>query len=318
MYSIFMKKYLELEYPYNKYIYKIDIKKIKNLVKNFKPVIYNIIPNEIHYKLKKYNNEYVIIIDKWDTNYELNKITDNFTEEERVKCEFKNNKSPIKYWNQNKENIIDELIKSNIKIDIFNIREHIHTKIKLCNNFRISVSLAILQKFKVRKWLDMSAGWGDRLLSAIFHNVKLYYGIDPNKDLHKHYKKMIETFVPEKKRHRYFLIEDGFETCTLPNIKFDTVFTSPPFFDLETYSNYENDSITKYNSEKSWCDNFLIPSLKKANKYLKKDGHLILYFDTRSNYVKQELYNFNKIMYFEGIIYFNDTSPRSIYVWKKI
>ena len=62
---------------------------------------------------------------------------------------------------------------------------------------------------------------------------------------------MIDTFANCKDKQNYILIENGFETATLPNTKFDLVFLSPPFFDLEKYSNYDNDSLTKYKTEKN-------------------------------------------------------------------
>ena len=139
---------------------------------------------------------------------------------------------------------------------IINLREKLFLETRFCNNFRVSIVLTILTVFKVKKYLDISAGWGDRLLASILYKVKLYCGVDPNKDLHKYYKQIINNFATNKKN--FILIEDGFETAILPDTKFDLVFSSPPFFDLEKYSNYDNDSLTKYKTEQNWCDNFLM------------------------------------------------------------
>jgi hypothetical protein len=124
----------DIEYPYYKLIY-------------------------IPYKLKKYNfikynNErYIIIKDKWKTNFEINNLTDYFSENIRITCKFGNNISPLEYWNKYKKIILN---KTN---NISQMREIIYSNINLCNNFRISLSLTILNIFKPKKWLDILAGW---------------------------------------------------------------------------------------------------------------------------------------------------------------
>ena len=53
---------------------------------------------------------------------------------------------------------------------------------------------------------------------------------------------MIKTF--KKKDTNYYIYEGGFENIDLGNELFDIVFSSPPFFTLEKYSTYNNNSIT--------------------------------------------------------------------------
>jgi hypothetical protein len=301
-----------MEYPYYKTIYKINKKKIKKIIKNFKSSFYKQVPDELKkYNLEKYNNEYIIIKDKWDDNFELNNLTDVFSETVRVKCQFLDKISPYDYWQKNMTEIKSK------NDDIHKMRDYIYTHTKLCNNFRISLALTILHLFKPKKWLDISAGWGDRLLAAMFSDLDLYYSTDPNLDLHPCYKKMIDTFASDKSK---FIIDNkGFETdeFIIPYNDFDIVFSSPPFFTLEKYSTYENDSITKYNNEKDWTESFLLKSIYKAVNHLKIGGYLLLYIDG-SKYVMQQLFTLNKLMKYNGIIYYYDNKPRAIYVWKKI
>ena len=309
-----MYKKTNLEYPYYKLIYKLDKKNIKNIVKNFKPIIINHIPNELKkYNIIKYSDkEFIIIKDKWRDNYELNNLTDYFSENVRITCKFGNKESPLEYWNNNKKRIL------NNTNDIHEMREIIYKNTKLCNNFRISLSLTILKIFKPKRWLDISAGWGDRLLSAILFKINLYYSTDPNKDLHPCYKNMIDTFVSNNNKKNFIIKENGFETdeFVIPYDNFDIVFSSPPFFKLEKYSNYQNDSITKYDYEKEWTDKFLIKSIYKAVKHLKNGGYLLLYMGG-SQYVMDKLLSINNNLQYKGIIYYYDEKPRSIYVWKK-
>jgi len=294
-------------YPYYKLIYSLNKKNVLQLVKEFRPIIVN----KLFGNLKKYNNNYVIIKDDWHTNYELNSITDYFTESVRVKCKFGSYDSPLNYWIKNKKKILKE------EQNISKIREIIYKNNRLCNNFRISVALAILQLFKPKKWLDISAGWGDRLLAAIFYKVDLYFSVDPNKELHPFYNEMINTFVPKTKRKNFIILDEGFETVKIPYNDFDIVFSSPPFFDLEKYSTYEKNSLTKFNSEKEWTNNFLMVSLYKSIRHLKVGGHLILYI-CGSKYTMEQVFKLNKIMKYKGVIYFYDDKPRGMFIWQKI
>jgi 16S rRNA G966 N2-methylase RsmD len=232
-----MNDILELEYPYYKYIYKLSKKDFLKKIKEYTPNIFTSIPNDLkNYDLTKYNNKYFIIKEDYKKTIDINSITDYFTEKERVKCKFTNNMSPIQYWKINKKNIIKKTILKYKEATINNIREIIYENTKLCNNFRITLSMTILNFFKPKKWLDISAGWGDRLLSAIFCKVKLYVATDPNLKLHDGYNKIIETFVPEIRRSNYIIFKNGFLEALIPKEKFDIVFTSPPFFDFEKYN----------------------------------------------------------------------------------
>lgn len=291
-----------MEYPYYTLIYKLNKKKIKELVKNFKVKTIN------NPKLK---NEYIAFLDKWNDHYELNQITDLFTETIRVKCRFSNKVSPLDYFTKNKERLLKKTE------DIYQLREILYKETKLCSNFKISHALSVLNLFKPKKWLDISAGWGDRLLSAIFYGVDLYFATDPNIELQDGYKKIITTFVPKKKQNNFIILPEGFENAVIPYDDFDIVFTSPPFFDLEKYSTFKSNSFEKYKTENKWYTDFLLVSLEKSYKHLKKGGHMILYI----GYFKQinEMHIFlQKIMKYIGIIYFYDTKVRGLYVFQKI
>jgi hypothetical protein len=57
--------------------------------------------------------------------------------------------------------------------------------------------------------------------------------------------------------------------------KLDFVFTSPPYFNREQYSQDETQSFVAYKSYMSWRDGFLIPTLDNAYKSLKNDRYLV-------------------------------------------
>jgi hypothetical protein len=56
----------------------------------------------------------------------------------------------------------------------------------------------------------------------------------------------------------------------------DFIFTSPPYFNREAYSEDENQSYKKYGSSyESWRDGFLRPTLETCVEFLKSDRYLL-------------------------------------------
>jgi len=321
-------------YPLYKDYYNFEKEKIielsKRCIENKNIKTYNIKPNEIKKYLYKYKLEekeiFVIIYDKWEDNLELNKLTDYFTQEERIRCNFKNNISPINYYINNKLEFKPKDIKEYNEFE-----NYMFSKCKFCNNFRISICLNILEMFKPKKWLDISAGWGDRLLTALIYSnmnkeFKLYQAADPNPDLQKKYNQMIKSF--NKTKRNFKIIQDGFEYIDIKDKDFDICLTSPPFFDMEEYSNDKHDSLTQYNTFQKWYDNFLMISVKKSIEHIKENGYLILYIE-----LFDKIYNTKKMIdditnnfnvEFKGSIYYiddtnkNNLKPRPFFIWKKI
>lgn len=83
----------------------------------------------------------------WKLNNELNNVADYFTERCRVHCVFKNNISPLQYWNNNKVKIREQYK------TVEEIRENLYYNANFCNNFNISFAIAVLKLLKAKKWL---------------------------------------------------------------------------------------------------------------------------------------------------------------------
>uniref|UniRef100_A0A6C0HL48 Uncharacterized protein n=1 Tax=viral metagenome TaxID=1070528 RepID=A0A6C0HL48_9ZZZZ len=346
------------DYPFLNKTMKIDensINNIKNTAKYLKRQLYicdneNELPLEIK-KDKKYklgslkrlelgriHNEIVIIMSSWKQFEYINSITDYFTEECRVNCIFKGAQSLLSYWEKNKVQLRSELVKRKKSVTDYWLRELMYEKNKPCNNFRVSVCLEILRLFKPKRWLDISAGWGDRLLSALLYDgLEVYCGADPNPCLHPLYKKMIATFTnstnnsktrTNKSNHskanipQYILIKDGFETAVLPTgITYDLVFSSPPFFDLEIYSGDKSNSYVKYRGVDGWFNGFLMPSIYKSIEYLESGGHLVLYMGEAggTKYIPEMISLIDKLTINCGIFYYSGGGGklREFYCWQK-
>lgn len=176
----------------------------------------------------------------------------------------------------------------------------------------------ILKFFNAKKWLDISCGWGDRLISAILYGVEEYYSTDPNLDLHPYYDKIINKLVG--KNNKFIINNQKFEMLTPLKEHYDIIFSSPPFFDIEIYSKSKDDSYLNYNNEDEWINNFLIPSLIISSDSLMYNGHIVLYMGGSKkvmDVMHNTLTNILKLKY-EGIIYFYSGILRKMYVWKKI
>ena len=124
-----------------------------------------------------------------------------------------------------------------------------------------------------------------------------YVGTDPNPDTSGRYQAVAdfynnncvdnesETFQKffevEKKSNTYDVFTDGSELIgNNPNFqkykgKLDIVFTSPPYFNREQYSQDENQSFKAYSEYEDWRDNFLRPTLTTAYTYLKDDRYIL-------------------------------------------
>jgi len=144
---------------------------------------------------------------------------------------------------------------------------------------------------------DPSSGWGGRILGAMSSLKKIHYiGTDPNTD----------NYIDELGKSRYEYVADFFNNEVLESNPFweeekntfhyfqmgseligkhpdfqqykgklDMVFTSPPYFDREQYSDDEEQSFKAYPKYDDWRDNFLNPTLTNAFNSLRENRYLL-------------------------------------------
>lgn len=325
------KNQIAPEFPWYANEYKFNLSRIRDIVsrKNSQLKIYKSSPIR---EFPKYQNKFItfdktgkyyIIKSQWEDNLELNYLTDYFTEKCRMTCQFGNSLTAIDYWQKNFRIIRQQLYRKNKPITNYNVKEELYgiNRLLFCNNFRISLCLEVLDLFKPKKWLDISAGWGDRLISALLSpHVQVYCGVDPNSCLHPGYNSIIKHIDPTHHK-KCTLIQDGFETAKLPDTKFDLVFSSPPFFNLEVYSKEASDSLTKYTSMKTWYSGFLMPSIVKSLDYLAPGGYLVLYIAEahgEAKYIPRMITETDKLAKNAGQFYYTDGKRvREFYCWCK-
>jgi len=153
----------------------------------------------------------------------------------------------------------------------------------ICAQFKPNVAKVLYDKLGSEIILDFSAGWGDRLAGFYASETSEYYlGIDPRKENHPIYEEQAEfyhkhmtVFEVQKKCN---FIESPAEEVDFTKYKdfFDTVFTSPPYFNVERYSYDETQSWVRHKEINEWNENFLQKTLKNLWCSVKRGGYLLV------------------------------------------
>tara|TARA_R100001510_G_C7654934_1_gene213817 strand:- start:150 stop:1376 length:1227 start_codon:yes stop_codon:yes gene_type:complete len=173
-----------------------------------------------------------------------------------------------------------------LKMDKINrnvLRTMIGLRKYICAQFKPNVSKVIYDKLNSKNVLDFSAGWGDRLAGFYAGETSEYYlGIDPRKENHPIYEEQSEFYdkhrsMFEPNKTPEFICQPAEDVdFTKYKDKFDTVFTSPPYFNVERYSYDDTQSWVKYKEIDEWNENFLQKTLKNLWCSVKSGGYLLV------------------------------------------
>ena len=136
-------------------------------------------------------------------------------------------------------------------------------------NFKPQHARAIAERLCPVLWgriYDYSCGYGGRLLGITSSNMNYtYIGTDPN----------TETF--EYLKYLDSLLTNSAEIICSPSEEYqcediDLAFSSPPYFNLEKYSNEPTQCMVKYTTMDDWFDGYVAPTMKNIYKGLNTDG----------------------------------------------
>jgi hypothetical protein len=195
-----------------------------------------------------------------------------------VKC--RNQKTPKEVFFDKelfKKAIKKRLMMSDSKLRIFNVRKSlkIFSGSQSVSNFRPTIAEYLYMKYcsDGAVVLDPCMGYGGRLLGAIISSKVLsYHGIDPCFLTYKGNKELDKKLNMKNDNQFYNIPFEDFTT----NISFDLIFTSPPYFNVEKYSNEPTQSYIRYPLYSQWVEGFLRPLIEKSYNYLKKNKYFIL------------------------------------------
>lgn len=136
-------------------------------------------------------------------------------------------------------------------------------------NFKAQNARAIAEHLCPVLWgrvYDYSCGYGGRLLGISSSNMGYtYIGTDPNTETHA-YLKYLNTFLNSNSE----IICSTSEEYQCENI--DLAFSSPPYFNLEKYSNEPTQCMVKFTTLEDWFEGYALPTIKNIHKGLNEDG----------------------------------------------
>lgn len=148
------------------------------------------------------------------------------------------------------------------------------------SNFRPTLVRAVADRFSPAggRVVDFAAGYGGRLVGCLSLDRE-YVGIEPCDDQVEGLHRTIAALAEHKPSGASATICHGCAEDTLPELptaSADLVFSSPPFYDWEKYSEQPTQSYVRYPSYQTWLRCFLGPAVEQSGRILKPGGRLIL------------------------------------------
>jgi hypothetical protein len=259
----------------------------------------SILREKMKHKLSQYkmhDQKYrALIWHEQPTDYDsIDQLTDYFTESERMGAGRidKNYKTPLELWAMNTSKdedemrkMISELLKSTDGLTHRSFRDAFWKTGLEANSFKSTVASSVYWYFDAKRILDISAGWGDRLMAAMAHRAERYLAYDPNINLKPGHDEMKRVFANDY-ADQYEVRYTGFENCDLGHETFDLIFTSPPYFNFEQYGKGAvgavgavgtGQSMDTYPRFNLWFVKFLCISLSKAWANLSTNGNMVIH-----------------------------------------
>ena len=140
-------------------------------------------------------------------------------------------------------------------------------------NFKAQNARAIVEHLCPVLWgkvYDYSAGYGGRLLGISGSNMRYnYVGVDPNTETVK-YLNYLNSLIYQAVGVKNEIVCATSEEYQPEEI--DCAFSSPPYFNLEKYTDEETQCMVRYGSLDSWFEGYVEPTLQNIYRGLNNDG----------------------------------------------
>lgn len=215
-----------------------------------------------------------------------NAASNRFHQQNRWKVKHDRYPSPVNTWCRKSSMISLMGAVYSLKIPSLNkntLRTMIGMRKYISSQFKPNVAKALYDKFKAKRVLDFSMGWGDRLAGFYASTVTEHYvGLDPKKDNHPIYDEQVLfydkhlSFFDNKKRTTFYAEPaEDFDYSEYHDY-FDLVFTSPPYFSIERYSDEDTQSWVRYRTPDEWNTQFLHKALERVIPTVKVGGILAI------------------------------------------
>lgn len=134
--------------------------------------------------------------------------------------------------------------------------------------YRPLLTKRIIDYFEAKNVLDVCVGWGGRMLGCACKEDVMYTGIEPLSLTFSGLTKIVEDLNLKNVTLLNGCAEDLVSTL---EPAYDLALTSPPYYNLEIYSDEESQS-HHYNSYEEWVERFLKPTVYGVISKLKENG----------------------------------------------
>jgi DNA-directed RNA polymerase beta' subunit len=256
--------------------------------------------------------ERMLVERSFPNNYEeIDSLNDHFVEQKRILSREEGYDSPSEAWKKiSSGNPVKEVSKR---------RQLVYSLSRGCDNFNPIFACMIYGQSK--RILDISSGWGDRLIGAFASpSVELYRGWSGNPELTESYSQIGKACQSLTSKNLDWKIETSHFEDQVDHFGiggdmvgyFDTVIASPTC------------NLTKYSEEENWYLKYYLPMLKLATNSLRIDGRLFLYIPTRTKmWERASNYLLKLRMVPDGSYGFTQTvegkiePTRKVYIWRK-
>jgi hypothetical protein len=148
------------------------------------------------------------------------------------------------------------------------------------SNFRPTISRTIVSKYTSpgATVVDFSSGYGGRMLGCLSLE-RDYVGIEPCHQQVQGLSAMFRSLRKLKLTKSHAHVHQGCAEDLLPTLQSNytpLVFSSPPYYDWERYSDQSSQSFLRYPTYEKWLSGFLQPIIFESSRILEKHGHLVL------------------------------------------
>jgi len=158
-------------------------------------------------------------------------------------------------------------------------------------NFKAQNAKAIVEHLCPVLWgrvYDYSCGYGGRLLGIGSSNFKYdYIGVEPNTETVK-YLNYLNDIIDEATGVRGTIIKSVSEEYQPEDI--DLAFSSPPYFNLEKYSDEETQCMVQFKTEDEWFEGYVVPTMEHIHRGLNREGLFATNIADYKSYDRKEPY----------------------------
>lgn len=156
----------------------------------------------------------------------------------------------------------------------------IYSKTRSPTNFRPTIAKAIIERYTIENdtVLDFSAGFGGRLLGCLPLKRSLI-AVDPADEQVNGLRSMVAYCQSNFNVQAKVKIVQACAETYLRRLRANSislVFTSPPYFNYESYGGGATQSHIKFPSYDLWKTQFLDAVIKESHRIIKRNGYLVI------------------------------------------